>query len=266
MRFPLGKKKKAFKPLEPGPKLVPGPPEIKGPEIRGPKIKGPEIKGLEIRPTKIKPIEVWKTLPVKHKILSVIAAVVTVSVIVPIIVFVIYPAIMGSSPFTLTPARDLTGTWRNPLSGQGFIVRNMISGDWVQYHDVEWKVKQSGNTIAGPMTITWVKGQIQRSSGDYTWPIVSPFWRQAALPKSVTIYLTGTVEGTKITIDWPYQVPYLPHQLLTGTFTTDFMTATMHVPSFITPGSSPPAPGEAPGPAAQEIPEFHAKLSLSRVR
>lgn len=162
----------------------------------------------------------------------------------------------------LTPARDLTGTWRNPLSGQGFVVS---SAGVVQYHDVEWKVTQSGNTIAGPMAITWVKGYLPSTVCEVYWPIVSPYWKQAALPTSVTIPLTGTVEGTKITINWiePGRLD-APRTRLTGSFTTDIMTLTVDWPYL--PESRREATGGVPGPISPEIPEAHAKLSLSRVR
>lgn len=72
---------------EPGPKLVPGPPVIKGPEIKGPEIEGPKIKGPEFKPMKPKPAGVRKVLPLQ----KILAVVIPAAIIVPTVVFVIYP-------------------------------------------------------------------------------------------------------------------------------------------------------------------------------
>lgn len=210
--------------------------------------KAPEVMG---ETKKMTPGNVWKILPIKHKILTVVAAVVTVIVIVPIAVFAIYGAFTGSFPSIplLTPARDLTGTWRNPISGQGFVLwgTGYVSEVAVQfepaYFDVEWKAKQSGNTIAGDTTMTWVKGggavaTVETPHGVEK-VVVSSQAIFSYVPRSSTSYATGRVEGTKITIDFG-GIP------MTGSFTTDMITCS---------GVLTPAEGV----------QLNCKLSLSRV-
>ncbi|MEM3453102.1 MAG: hypothetical protein QW835_05705 [Candidatus Hadarchaeum sp.] len=197
---------------------------------------------------------VWKTLPTAQKILTVV---IPAAIIVPIFVFVIYPSIVP----LLTPERDLTGTWRDSISGRGLIywAGHTSPGAFVSdnpedptvdlaiYCTVEWKVTQSGDTIAGPMTIKVVK-----IGG------TNPLWaalQGIAVGNTYVNYVTGIVEGTKITLTespegysgiWPAG---------SGTFTSDMMTITKSVPAEAYEDSG----------VVTFVPSVRNKLSLKRV-
>jgi hypothetical protein len=146
-------------------------------------------------------------------------------------------------PGGLTPARDLTGTWRSSIPGQGLIAYGGVGytpdpkdADYVAHYDIEWNITQSGNIISGPVTLTFVK-----DAGKYRLTTLPP--------KTATGVWTGTVEGTKIVINFgDYQ--------LTGSFTSDFITASFYGPEQVK---------EVPG-GPEIIPQnIGWKLSLSRV-
>ncbi len=214
------------------------------------------------------PAEVWKILPLKHKIISVVVAIVVAS----FSAFGVYYAVTGEFPKLgfggLTPARDLTGTWRNPISGQGLIQwgtyprgpsdlypsgPNPEDAHYVRYWDIELKLKQSGNTIDGYMTYTLVKASQPKPAPRNTEEVIyipEPLPVEPDLTKPHTTYVTGTVEGTKITINtWMYDTP------LTGTFTTDFMTL----------AGQRPGEYEAFVIGYNVLVDWRYKLSLSRV-
>jgi hypothetical protein len=200
--------------------------------------KAPEVEAE--RPISIH--EAWKSLPLKQKILTLII----ICIVTPPIVFSMYWISTGSfpflGPFALSPARDLTGTWRSSIPGQGLISYGWAptpdpkDAYYVAHYDVEWNITQSGNIISGPVTLTFVK-----DAGKYRLTTLPP--------KTATGVWTGTVEGTKIVINFgDYQ--------LTGSFTSDFITASFYGPEQVK---------EVPG-GPEIIPQnIGWKLSLSRV-
>lgn len=212
------------------------------------------------------PAEVWKILPLKHKIISVVVAIVVAS----FSAFGIYYAITKEFPKLgfggLTPARDLTGTWRNPISGQGLILDMTVSDDLLPeeeadisvHFDVEWNITQSGNSVAGPVTLNFVK-----ASGRFaaTYPDMAAKYKQM----SGTYFWTGTVEGLGLTIDfyWGFSDPPKP---LKCRFTADIMTCTVYTSPEEEAAwyAKQRRPSDIPQPTPVNL-GHRAKLSLSRV-
>lgn len=178
------------------------------------------------------PAEVWKILPTKHKIISVVAAALVLGF------FGVFAVVQF---WGLTPARDLTGTWKGEFTS-GWSPNSVNDIWYTDHYDVEWKVTQSGNTIAGYVTTTYVK-----RSGEYADKYVVGRPKVGEVHSS---YLTGTVEGSKITINFDPDFP------LTGSFTADIITAKWEGEH-----REPAVPG---GPTV--LPAYLSfKLSLSRV-
>jgi len=128
-----------------------------------------------------------------------------------------------------------TGTWVSRVSGKGLIMQSSWpkganlypsgidpeDADWVFYYDVEWEVTESGDTIAGPMTVTFVSksGRLMRSA-----PVSPPL-------ASGTYYVTGTVDGI-ITITSSFLGG------LKGAYTPNTMTLASHQPSQFHPSKT----------------------------
>ena len=159
----------------------------------------------------------------------------------------------------LAPARDLTGTWKNTFSGQGLIIQNSYpsssnlypsgsdpeDASWTFYYDVVWEIKQSGNTVAGYMTLKWVK------EGGY-WKGRDLLTTNRAKSLSGTYYVTGTVEGSKITIRFSDSKLAVT---LTGSFTDIDIKCSAHHPGKYSQGVPPVTDADS-----------RITLSLSRVR
>jgi hypothetical protein len=161
----------------------------------------------------------------------------------------------------------LTGTWRNPFSGQGLILDGTVTDELLPteeadisvHFDVEWNITQSGNTVAGPVTLKFIK-----TSGKWAtnYPDMAAKYKQ----QSGTYFWTGTVEGTSITIDfyWGFSDPPKP---LKCSFTDYFITCKLYT----SPAEEAawyrkqPCLGDIPCPIPVNL-GHRAKLSLSRVR
>jgi hypothetical protein len=195
------------------------------------------------------PAEVWKLLPIKHKIISVVVAVVVASVGA----LGVYYAATGEVPKLgfggLTPARDLTGTWRGSyLDQQGLVTWIQMEGGKQEfiYYDVELKLTQTGNTISGTLTTIPRKEEMRYLPGTYI------------LPYSDTP-VTGTVEITKI------QFTSGSGELWKGTFTADLMSGTFVFPGeYLTHWEVHPEEG-VPPPKIIQNPDLEGHFSLNRV-
>jgi len=116
--------------------------------------------------------------------------------IVPVVILVacVFGAMYFSGTFdgllVIGPARDLVGTWKTPLSTKFDVA---IDGQYVgyEYRTQTWKISATDNqnSVNIEVTYSYSDRNLVASSG-YT-PDVSP------------IYYTGTISGTRLTINAP---------------------------------------------------------------
>ena len=158
---------------------------------------------------------------------------------------------------------EFTGKWVSDVPRNGLIIQGTYpqrkgnlyasgtdpeDADIVDYYDVEWKVKESGNTFEGPMTITWV-----RRSGRFA-------KAYPAKPSEVlggTVYAVGTRDATGLTVNVGGMV--LKCQYLSP----GYMQLTAHQPGAYQKQLPSTAPG-VPGPIVSEM-DMRIRMYLRRV-
>ena len=143
-------------------------------------------------------------------------------IITPIVLVALLFVGMITPLYALTPARDLTGTWRSGVSGV--------------YYDMDpsdGSTRMNDITATYQMDITQTGSQIQIVF--YTYPTSyktdSAYWNEygmAGVPpvSGGDILFKGTVSGASFSAD-EYPASSLTQEHLAGTFTTDIITATL---------------------------------------
>ena len=111
---------------------------------------------------------------------------------------------------TLSPARDLTGTWID-IPGEGLVYT--ILGDPNKFHDdIRMEIVQKGNAFTGTMWVSIWKVDVLNPDNPY--PFALPT-ETIAVPVTDGIVQTSDVQFTAMTWRW------------VGTFTNDIMKGTI---------------------------------------
>lgn len=112
----------------------------------------------------------------------------------------------------LNPARDLTGTWKSSILGEGLVLEPKYNPPHRFHYDVKLELAQTGNEVTGSLwTMLWKVDQLDPNnpypSFDYVW---SPSYPVSGQISSSSIEFKVTIPDMTLTFE--------------GSFTTDLMS------------------------------------------
>lgn len=142
-------------------------------------------------------------------------------IITPILLVILLLAAMITPLHALTPARDLTGTWKNAIPEAYYEMDPSDSSTRMNDVNVTYTmiITQNGNSISIVLNVN-----------ELSWITDTAYWNEYSIsgvpPVGFNqIAFTGTVSGASFTAD--EQGSQLTAEHLAGTFTSDIITATL---------------------------------------